>query len=102
VQPGDTLNRNRIQLRHDDLGDRQRQPAPKSDLVVIGTQLCIPTSVSSTTAYNPWQVRQLITSYSNTYGIDPALGLAISWQESGFNQNMISRTGAVGAMQVEP
>ena len=72
------------------------------DLVVIGTQLPIPTSVSSTTAYNPWQVRQLITSYSNTYGIDPALGLAISWQESGSNQNMISRTGAVGAMQVEP
>jgi LysM repeat protein len=102
VQPGDTLIGIASAYGTTTLAIINANRLVNPDLVVIGTQLSIPTSSSTATAYNPWQVRQLITSYSNTYGIDPALGLAISWQESGFNQNMISRTGAVGAMQVEP
>jgi LysM repeat protein len=103
VQPGDTLIGIASSYGTTTSAIINANRLVNPDLVVIGTQLSIPTSASSTaTAYDPWQVRQLITSYSNTYGIDPAIGLAISWQESGFNQNMVSRTGAIGAMQVEP
>lgn len=76
-----------------------------NDLVVIGTQLRIPTGAFSgyvSTTYDPWTARALIVQFANTYGLDPALPLAIGWQESGFNENMISATGAVGVMQVEP
>lgn len=79
------------------------------DLVVIGTRLSVPVgnTVPATSSrvyqpYDPATVRSLLTQYSYTYGIEPALALAISWQESGFNQNMISSTGAIGVMQVEP
>lgn len=68
--------------------------------IVVGTRLSIPRSWMS--AYDPWSARSLIVSYARQYGLSPSLPLAIAWQESGFNQNMISRTGAVGVMQVEP
>ncbi|HEX6508905.1 MAG TPA: LysM peptidoglycan-binding domain-containing protein [Chloroflexota bacterium] len=74
-----------------------------ADLVVIGSQLRIPGSVGySSTGYDPWTARALIVEYAHIYGLDPALPLAIGWQESGFNENMISPTGAIGVMQVEP
>ena len=41
-------------------------------------------------------------SYAQRYGLEPALPLAVAWQESGFNESLVSRTGAVGVMQVEP
>lgn len=79
------------------------------DLVLIGTRLSVPAgrAVAATSArgyqpYDPATVRSLLSQYSYTYGITAALALAISWQESGFNQNMISSTGAIGVMQVEP
>jgi soluble lytic murein transglycosylase-like protein len=74
------------------------------DLVVIGYHLAIPaaSTAPAATGYNPSLTRQLISSYAYTYGVSPSLALAISWQESGFNQNLVSRTGAIGAMQVEP
>ncbi|MGO9973488.1 MAG: LysM peptidoglycan-binding domain-containing protein [Solirubrobacteraceae bacterium] len=35
-------------------------------------------------------------------GVPPALADAIGWQESGFNNDEVSNTGAVGVMQIEP
>jgi LysM repeat protein len=75
------------------------------DLVVIGTQLRIPANAASgysATVYDPWTARALIVQFARIYGIDPALPLGIGWQESGFNETMISGTGAIGVMQVEP
>lgn len=48
------------------------------------------------------QMRALIISTSNKYGVDPELALAISWQESGWKQRVVSPANAVGAMQVIP
>jgi LysM repeat protein len=70
------------------------------DHIVIGSALDIPRTW--TAAYDPWHARSLIVSYARQYGIDPSLPLAVAWQESGFNQSTVSRTGAVGVMQVEP
>ena len=35
-------------------------------------------------------------------GADPRLAQAVGWQESGFNNDLVSSTGAVGVMQIEP
>lgn len=47
-------------------------------------------------------VEELIVKYSHAYGVDPALVKAMAWQESGWKQQLVSRAGAVGVMQVLP
>lgn len=74
-----------------------------ANLVVIGTHLRIPlVSTVSGLPEHAKAVQALISTYARMYGISPAYALAVAWQESGFNQSMISRTGAIGVMQVEP
>jgi N-acetylmuramoyl-L-alanine amidase len=68
--------------------------------IYIGQRLVVP--VVGGAGYDPWAARSLITTYAHVYGMDPALPLAIGWQESGFNQTVVSSTGAIGVMQVEP
>lgn len=43
-----------------------------------------------------------ITRISRQHGVDPSLALAISYQESGWDQRQVSVANAVGAMQVIP
>ncbi len=47
-------------------------------------------------------VVRLINATSRRYGVDPRLARAISWQESGYQQSVVSSTGAVGVMQLMP
>jgi soluble lytic murein transglycosylase-like protein len=75
--------------------------------IIVGSRLVIPqvsgtSPLLATGQYNPWQARSLIVYYAHDYGVNPALALAIGWQESGFNQTLVSPTGAIGVMQVEP
>jgi LysM repeat protein len=74
------------------------------NLIVIGQRLSVPAApaVPAAGIYDPTSARALITGYAAQYGIAPSLPLAIAWQESGFNQNLVSVTGAVGVMQIEP
>jgi LysM repeat protein len=51
---------------------------------------------------NRAQIRSLIISTTKRYGVDPELALAVSWQESGWNQRVVSPANAIGAMQVVP
>jgi LysM repeat protein len=51
---------------------------------------------------SPAEVGALIIRTAERYGVDPSLALAISWQESGFNQRKVSVANAIGAMQVIP
>ncbi|MEJ2599676.1 MAG: transglycosylase SLT domain-containing protein, partial [Anaerolineales bacterium] len=44
----------------------------------------------------------LITTYATKHGLDPDLVAALIWQESGGKPQAISRSGAVGLMQVMP
>jgi LysM repeat protein len=66
------------------------------DRVVIGTRLVVPT-----VSYGG-DARPIIERYAAYYGLDASLPLAVAWEESGYNQNVISSTGAIGVMQVEP
>ncbi|MFF1816902.1 LysM peptidoglycan-binding domain-containing protein [Kribbella sp. NPDC058245] len=48
------------------------------------------------------QMRTLIIKTAKRYGVDPELALAVSWQESGWKQRVVSPANAIGAMQVIP
>lgn len=48
------------------------------------------------------QTKALIISTARRHGVDPRLALAISMQESGWNQRQVSVANAVGIMQVIP
>jgi soluble lytic murein transglycosylase-like protein len=47
-------------------------------------------------------VRAATDYWSRAYGVDPHLVRAVAWFESGFNNSLVSATGARGVMQVTP
>ena len=47
-------------------------------------------------------MRDIIAAKARANGVDPALALAVSYQESGWNMHVVSVANAVGAMQVIP
>jgi membrane-bound lytic murein transglycosylase MltF len=47
-------------------------------------------------------LRQLFEKYATQYDFDWLMIAALAYQESGFNQNLKSRAGAVGIMQIKP
>lgn len=46
--------------------------------------------------------RKLIVTTAKALKVDPALALAVGWQESGWNQRAVSVANAIGVMQVIP
>lgn len=46
--------------------------------------------------------RRIVDRIARRYGVDPALALAVAYQESGWNQRQVSVAGAIGTMQVIP
>jgi soluble lytic murein transglycosylase-like protein len=50
----------------------------------------------------PQQIDQLVNTNAGTFGVDPALVKAIIANESAFDPNATSKTGAQGLMQLEP
>jgi LysM repeat protein len=46
--------------------------------------------------------KALIERTARHYGVDPALALAVAWQESGWSQRQVSVANAIGTMQVVP
>ena len=95
-----------------------------SDVIVIGQKLVYgvtttaapsraPKSVSSRAAYHRAllrsrtmpsraHVRALIRASARRHGVPVDLALALSYQESGFQQRVVSGVDAIGAMQVLP
>lgn len=68
--------------------------------IAAGQTLTVPSLTVG--AADPYGARAIILRYAQLYGVEPSLALAIAWQESGFNESLVSSTGAVGVMQVEP
>ena len=48
------------------------------------------------------RVRDEVKRVAREHGVNPHMALAIAWQESGWQQDVRSSAGAVGAMQVMP
>jgi N-acetylmuramoyl-L-alanine amidase len=121
VQPGDTLS-----------GLAARSGVPVAQMafmnglaptahIIAGTALKLPTgsplaSTSSTSAASaepaapaaapqPTPTRLdsgTVGSIAARNGVSPSLASAVAWQESGFNNDMVSSTGARGVMQIMP
>lgn len=48
------------------------------------------------------EIQQMIVRIAKEEGVDPAIGLAMARQESGFNPKAMSPAGAIGVMQLMP
>jgi len=48
------------------------------------------------------QMQAIVVEAARSMGVDPALAQAIAYQESGFNQRVVSPANAIGCMQVIP
>ena len=47
-------------------------------------------------------VRRIIVEEATRQGVPPAFALAVAWQESGWQQTVVSYAGAIGVMQLMP
>ena len=74
------------------------------NLVVEGAKLRLPGAVASAPALELSRstVRAHIDKWAAHYGISVNLARALAWQESGFQTNVTSSTGAWGPMQIMP
>ena len=48
------------------------------------------------------QVRQMVAATARRHGVPPSLAVAVAYQESGFQQRVVSGANAIGVMQVLP
>ena len=93
VQPGDTLDG--IAATFDVSAAQLLAANPEiadPDLIVAGQVLAIPAM----------DIAGLLARHAARYGLDPALVQALAWQESGWQQALVSPAGAVGVMQLLP
>ncbi|MDL2237277.1 lytic transglycosylase domain-containing protein [Christensenellaceae bacterium OttesenSCG-928-K19] len=50
----------------------------------------------------PLEYEELIVQYSDEFGLDPYMVAAVIYTESGFDASAVSRSGAIGLMQIMP
>lgn len=100
VRPGDTLwevaARFKVSVQRLAEVNHIRDP----DRIRVGQRLEIPGR-----AVGPRErarVGALIEQVARRYGWSPAFVKAVAWQESGWQQEQVSSTGAIGIMQIQP
>jgi N-acetylmuramoyl-L-alanine amidase len=71
---------------------RASQPAPTATVVPQAAPAPTPTRLGAGD----------VQSVASQHGVSPSLATAIAWQESGFNNSMVSSANARGVMQVMP
>jgi LysM repeat protein len=89
-----------------DIGETLRLPAPPASVVVPKTATAASNAAAAKVAgaADPGHaaIRALVIAEARRDGLSPALAEAIATQESGFTMRIVSPTGAVGVMQLEP
>jgi soluble lytic murein transglycosylase-like protein len=73
-------------------------PAPAP---VAAAPAAVPSSMQSLVAARAG-ARQMIVEEAANFGVPASLALAVAWQESGWQQSVVSHAGAVGIMQLMP
>jgi soluble lytic murein transglycosylase-like protein len=82
---------------------RQNGLDPRGFLV-IGTRLRVPAARAASAGGTASRdvIRASLDRWSAFYGVDPLLARALAWQESGFQNHVVSEVGARGVMQLLP
>jgi soluble lytic murein transglycosylase-like protein len=77
--------------------------------IVVSATLCLALTPTATKSdfdgrahYSKTEIRRAIAFYAKRYRLEPALLRAVIKAESDFRQDVISRKGAVGLMQLTP
>jgi peptidoglycan hydrolase-like protein with peptidoglycan-binding domain len=68
----------------------------------VAARLRVPAATGGPPAGQSLTVRMLLDRWAAHYRIDPALLRALAWQESGYQNHVVSPAGAFGVMQVTP
>ena len=106
VRPGDNLTHlaQRFGVSLSGLASTNRLDLSKP--LLIGKTLTVPSAggvrtvaAAVTTAGT---IRDALGYWAGQYGVDPRLARALSWMESGFQENVVSSVGAWGPMQLLP
>jgi N-acetylmuramoyl-L-alanine amidase len=69
------------------------------NLIIAGATLRVPHGAASGTSAD---IETVLEEQAAAHGVDPALVKAVAWQESGWQQDVKSKAGAIGVMQVMP
>lgn len=76
-------------------------PSSNPDLIQPGQQLTVP-APPAPPVLSAVQARQILVDAARRHNLNPAFVLGVSYWESGFNQAVVSKDGAIGLMQVLP
>ena len=79
----------------------QRLTIPGTAAPAAAASKGLPASMAALVAARD-AVRRVIVEEADRYGVPPALALAVAWQESGWQQGVVSHANAVGVMQLLP
>lgn len=71
-------------------------------VVTVTSEPALAQGVRHSTSLSRQQARLVLTRAALHHNLNPNFVLAVSYWESGWNQAAVSRTGAVGLMQIEP
>jgi len=82
-------------------GQRLTIPGAAAAAPAAGAQPAMPASMAESVARRD-AVRQVIVEEAQRFGVPPAFALAVAWQESGWQQDVVSHAGAIGVMQLLP
>ena len=79
----------------------QRLTIPGTAAPAAAASKGLPASMAALVAARD-AVRRVIVEEADRYGVPPGLALAVAWQESGWQQGVVSHANAVGVMQLLP
>jgi N-acetylmuramoyl-L-alanine amidase len=82
-------------------GQRLVIPGASGSAAAPAVRPSVPPSMASLMARRE-SVRRVVIHAADTYGVPRAFALAVAWQESGWQQGVVSHAGAVGVMQLMP
>ena len=82
-------------------GQRLTIPGSAAPVAAPASPTAMPASMARVVAERD-AVRRMIVEEANRYDVPASLALAVAWQESGWQQGVVSHAGAVGVMQLMP
>ncbi len=102
VQAGDTLSQIAERFAVDISVIIETNDLADPDFIAEGQVLTFSVAVSAPTRPVSTDVEPLLEQFAAEEGLDPGLVKALAYQESGWQQGVVSNTGAVGIMQIQP